>query len=214
MQWQWQCHRLASLALAGLLVLGVASLGYAQTTAQSKVESTRLMSELMSGKGQVGGPFTLLDQTGKKRTLAEFKGKVVLIYFGYMFCPDICPADLNNLAGLLKRLGKDSAQVQVIFITLDPARDTQEFIGKYVEYFDKRILGLRGTEQQTKQVATQYKTFYEKVSLKDNQYVIDHTAFTYIMNRNGKYLAFFPPGTSPERMEVMVREALATSEGS
>jgi protein SCO1/2 len=211
---QWQCHRLASLALAGVLVLGVASLGYAQTTAQSKVESTRLMSELMSGKGQVGGPFTLLDQTGKKRTLAEFKGKVVLIYFGYMFCPDICPTDLNNLAGLLKRLGKDSAQVQVIFITLDPARDTQEFIGKYVEYFDKRILGLRGTEQQTKQVATQYKTFYEKVSLKGNQYVIDHTAFTYIMNRAGKYLAFFPPGTSPERMEVMVREALATSEGS
>jgi len=168
------------------------------------------MNDLMSGKGQVGGPFTLLDQNGKKRTLAEFKGKVVLIYFGYMFCPDICPTDLSNLAGLLKRLGKDSEQVQVIFITLDPARDTQQFIGKYVEHFDKRILGLRGTEQQTKQVATQYKTFYEKVSLNDKQYVIDHTAFTYIMNRAGKYLAFFPPGTSPERMEVMVREALAT----
>ncbi|MBU3597879.1 SCO family protein [Polynucleobacter bastaniensis] len=208
MQW----HRPASLALAGALLLGVASLGYAQT-AQSRAESVRLMNDLMSGKGRVGGPFTLLDQNGKKRTLAEFKGKVVLIYFGYMFCPDICPTDLSNLAGLLKRLGKDSAQVQVIFITLDPARDTQEFIGKYVEYFDKRILGLRGTEQQTKQVATQYKTFYEKVGLKDGQYVIDHTAFTYIMNRNGKYLAFFPPGTSPERMEVMVREALATSEG-
>ena len=207
MQW----HRPASLALSGALLLGVTSLGYAQTD-QSRAESVRLMNDLMSGKGQVGGPFTLLDQNGKKRTLAEFKGKVVLIYFGYMFCPDICPTDLNNLAGLLKRLGKDSAQVQVIFITLDPTRDTQEFIGKYVEYFDKRILGLRGTEQQTKQVATQYKTFYEKVSLKDNQYVIDHTAFTYIMNRAGKYLAFFPPGTSPERMEVMVREALANPE--
>ena len=212
MQWQWQRHRLASLALAGALVLGVASLGYAQTTAQSKVESTRLMSELMSGKGQVGGPFTLLDHTGKKRSLAEFKGKVVLIYFGYMFCPDICPTDLSNLAALLKRLGKDSDQVQAIFITLDPARDTPELIGKYVQHFDKRILGLRGTEQQTKQVATQYKTFYEKVSLKGNQYVIDHTAFTYIVNRAGKYLAFFPPGTSPERMEVMVREALANPE--
>ena len=212
MQWQWQCHRLASLALAGVLVLGVASLGYAQTTAQSKAESTRLMSELMSGKGQVGGPFTLLDHTGKKRSLAEFKGKVVLIYFGYMFCPDICPTDLSNLAALLKRLGKDGDQVQTIFITLDPARDTPELIGKYVQHFDKRILGLRGTEQQTKQVATQYKTFYEKVSLKGNQYVIDHTAFTYIVNRAGKYLAFFPPGTSPERMEVMVREALANPE--
>jgi len=212
MQWQWQCLRPASLALAGALLLGVASLGYAQTTAQSKAESTRLMSELMSGKGQVGGPFTLLDHTGKKRSLAEFKGKVVLIYFGYMFCPDICPTDLSNLASLLKRLGKDSDQVQTIFITLDPARDTPELIGKYVQHFDKRILGLRGTEQQTKQVATQYKTFYEKVSLKGNQYVIDHTAFTYIVNRAGKYLAFFPPGTSPERMEVMVREALAKPE--
>jgi protein SCO1/2 len=208
MQW----HRPASLALAGVLVLGVASLGYAQTTAQSKAESTRLMSELMSGKGQVGGPFTLLDHAGKKRSLAEFKGKVVLIYFGYMFCPDICPTDLSNLALLLKRLGKDGDQVQTIFITLDPARDTPELIGKYVQHFDKRILGLRGTEQQTKQVATQYKTFYEKVSLKGNQYVIDHTAFTYIVNRAGKYLAFFPPGTSPERMEVMVREALVNPE--
>jgi protein SCO1/2 len=204
MQWHWT----ASLALAGILLLGVTPTGYAQT-AQSRAESTRLMSELMSGKGQVGGPFTLLDQTGKKRSLAEFKGKVVLIYFGYMFCPDICPTDLSNLAGLLKRLGKDSDQVQTIFITLDPARDTPELIGKYVQHFDKRILGLRGTEQQTKQVATQYKTFYEKVSQNGNQYVIDHTAFTFIMNRAGKYLAFFPPGTSPERMEVMVREALA-----
>ena len=102
--------------------------------------------------------------------------------------------------------------MQTIFITLDPARDTPELMGKYVQHFDKRILGLRGTEQQTKQVATQYKTFYEKVSLNGNQYVIDHTAFIYILNRAGKYLAFFPPGTSPERMEVMVREALAHDE--
>jgi cytochrome oxidase Cu insertion factor (SCO1/SenC/PrrC family) len=204
MQW----YSPASLALAGAFFLGTAHLSYAQT-AQSRAESTRLMSELMSGKGQVGGPFTLLDQTGKKRSLAEFKGKVVLIYFGYMSCPDICPTDLINLAGLLKRLGKESDQVQAIFITLDPARDTPELIGKYVQYFDKRILGLRGTEQETKQVATKYKTFYEKVSLKGNHYVIDHTAFIYIVNRAGKYLAFFPPGTSPERMEIMVREALA-----
>ena len=207
MQW----HRPASLTLAGVLLLGVASLGYAQTTAESRAESTRLMNDLMSGKGQVGGPFTLLDHTGKKRSLAEFKGKVVLIYFGYMFCPDICPTDLSNLAGLLKRLGKDSDQVQTIFITLDPERDTPELMVRYVQHFDKRILGLRGTEQQTKQVATQYKTFYEKVSLNGNQYVIDHTAFIYIMNRAGKYVAFFPPGTSPERMEIMVREALANS---
>jgi cytochrome oxidase Cu insertion factor (SCO1/SenC/PrrC family) len=207
MQWHWT----ASHVLAGVLLLGATPIGFAQTTAESRAESTRLMNDLMSGKGKVGGPFTLLDHTGKKRSLAEFKGKVVLIYFGYMFCPDICPTDLSNLAGLLKRLGKDSDQVQTIFITLDPERDTPELMGRYVQHFDKRILGLRGTEQQTKQVATQYKTFYEKVSLNGNQYVIDHTAFIYIMNRAGKYVAFFPPGTSPERMEIMVREALANS---
>jgi len=207
MHWHWT----ASHVLAGVLLLGATPIGFAQTTPESRAESTRLMNDLMSGKGQVGGPFTLLDHTGKKRSLAEFKGKVVLIYFGYMFCPDICPTDLSNLAGLLKRLGKDSDQVQTIFITLDPERDTPELIGRYVQHFDKRILGLRGTEQQTKQVATQYKTFYEKVSLNGNQYVIDHTAFIYIMNRAGKYVAFFPPGTSPERMEIMVREVLANS---
>jgi cytochrome oxidase Cu insertion factor (SCO1/SenC/PrrC family) len=196
----------ASFALAAIILSGSAQ-GQTQI-AQSKAESTQLMNDLMSGKGKVGGPFTLVDSSGKERSLAEFKGKIVLIYFGYMFCPDICPTDLYNLASLLMRLGKDSAQVQVIFITLDPARDTPELMGKYVQHFDKRILGLRGTEQQTKQVATQYKTFYEKVSLNGNQYVIDHTAFIYIMNRTGKYVAFFPPGTSPERMEVMVKEAI------
>jgi protein SCO1/2 len=168
------------------------------------------MNELMSGKGNVGGPFTLSDQFGKSRSLSEFKGKIVLIYFGYMFCPDVCPTDLANVARLLKLLGKDSNQVQAIFITLDPARDTQDLVGKYTNHFDNRILGLRGTETLTKEIATKYKTFYEKVNVRGSQYLIDHTAFVYIMNRQGKYLAFFPPGTSAERMEVMVRDALLT----
>jgi protein SCO1/2 len=127
-----------------------------------------------------------------------------------MFCPDVCPTDLANVARLLKLLGKDSNQVQAIFITLDPVRDTQDLIGKYTNHFDSRILGLRGTETLTKEIATKYKTFYEKVNVRGNQYLIDHTAFVYIMNRQGKYLAFFPPGTSAERMEVMVRDALLT----
>lgn len=200
---------LVSLMLTGLLTLGIISQSKGQTE-QSRAGSVRLMSELMSGASKVGGPFTLTDQFGKTRSLADFKGKVVLIYFGYMFCPDVCPTDLSNIATLLRLLGKDGDQVQVIFITLDPLRDTQDLIGKYVQFFDKRILGLRGSEAQTKKIATKYKTSYEKVSIKGNQYLIDHTAFIYIMNREGKYLAFFPPGTLPERMETMVREALIT----
>ena len=202
--------RLASILLASFIFLGISPIHSLAQTAQSRAESARLMNELMSGKGNVGGPFTLSDQFGKSRNLSEFKGKIVLIYFGYMFCPDVCPTDLANVARLLKLLGKDSNQVQAIFITLDPARDTQDLIGKYTNHFDNRILGLRGTETLTKEIATKYKTFYEKVNVRGNQYLIDHTAFVYIMNRQGKYLAFFPPGTSAERMEVMVRDALLT----
>lgn len=196
------------LTVAGLLLAAVLPCSLAQTS-QSRADATRLMSELMSGKGVVGGPFTLTDHLGQTRSLAEFQGKLVLIYFGYMFCPDICPTDLANIARLLALLDKDSSNVQAIFITLDPTRDTQDLIGKYVGHFDKRILGLRGTEAQTKELATQYKTFYEKVNVNQQQYLIDHTAFIYLMNRDGKYVAFFPPGTIPERMATMVREELA-----
>lgn len=183
---------------------------FAQSTQQSRAESARLMNELMSGKGDIGGPFSLTDQNGRLRSLSEFNGKITLIYFGYMFCPDVCPTDLANLSQLLKRLGPLSNKVQVIFITLDPVRDTQELIGNYVNHFDKRILGLRGTEAQTKEIATKYKTFYEKVKTKGDQYLIDHTAFVYIMNQQGKYYAFFPPGTSSDRMEIMIRELLTS----
>lgn len=198
----------AVLAAAGLLLATALPCSVAQTS-ESRAEATRLMSELMSGKGNVGAPFTLTDSQGKARSLSDFQGKVVLIYFGYMFCPDICPTDLANIARLLALLDTDSAKVQAIFITLDPARDTQELIGQYVGHFDKRILGLRGTEAQTKELATQYKTFYEKIKVNGRQYLVDHTAFIYLMDRAGKYVAFFPPGTTPERMATMVREELS-----
>lgn len=198
----------AGLTVAVLMLAAVLPSSMAQI-AQPRADATRLMSELMSGKATVGGPFTLTDHLGQTRSLAEFEGKLVLIYFGYMFCPDICPTDLANIARLLVLLEKDSAQVQAIFITLDPTRDTQELIGQYVGHFDKRILGLRGTESQTKELATQYKTFYEKVRVNGQQYLVDHTAFIYLMNRAGKYVAFFPPGTTPERMATMVRDELS-----
>ncbi|NCA08766.1 MAG: SCO family protein [Burkholderiaceae bacterium] len=184
-----------SLWLTGFFFsLLVVSSCFAQSTQQSRAESARLMNELMSGKGDIGGPFSLTDQNGKLRSLSEFNGKITLIYFGYMFCPDVCPTDLANLSQLLKRLGPLSNKVQVIFITLDPVRDTQELMRNYVNHFDKRILGLRGTETQTKEIATKYKTFYEKVKTKGNQYLIDHTAFIYIMDQKGNIMHFSHQG--------------------
>jgi protein SCO1/2 len=168
------------------------------------------MNELMSGKAPVGGPFTLTDQHGKRRSLSDFRGKLVLLYFGYTFCPDVCPTDLLAMARLMALMGADAGQVQPVFVTLDPARDTAAVLREYAAAFDARIVALRGSEAETRRVATLYKTFYEKPGAAGSKnYVIDHTAFIYLIDREGRYVAFFPPGTTPERMQVMVREALA-----
>lgn len=197
-------HRLvAGLALALCLA------GPALAQEPRRADAARLMNELMSGKAPVGGPFTLTDQHGKVRRLSDFRGKVVLLYFGYTFCPDVCPTDLLTLKRLLQLMGKDADRLQAIFVTLDPERDTQDLLRDYMAAFDARFLALRGTEADTLRVATSYKTFYEKVPLAGTTtYLIDHTAFIYLLDRDGKYVAFFPPGTTPERMQVMVREQL------
>jgi len=172
-----------------------------------RADAARLMNELMSGKKAVGGPFTLVDGSNKPRSLADFRGKLVLLYFGYLFCPDVCPTDLARIAAMMNSLGAEGAAVQPLFITLDPLRDTPTLIKEYAAAFHPRIIALRGSEEETQKIATSYKVFYEKVP-QGGTYFIDHTAYTFLIDRNGKYIAFFPPGTHADRMAVMVREAL------
>jgi protein SCO1/2 len=198
---------LARMAACGALTFGL--LGSALAEAPPRADAARLMNELMSGKAQVGGPFTLTDQHGKRRSLSDFRGKLVLLYFGYTFCPDVCPTDLLAMARLMALMGVDADKVQPVFVTLDPARDSAVVLRAYAAAFDARFVALRGTETETRRVATLYKTYYEKVGpAGSDNYVIDHTAFIYLIDRDGRYVAFFPPGTTPERMQVMVREAL------
>ena len=196
------------MAVGCALALGL--MGDVLGEAPRRAEAAKFMNDLMSGKGQVGGPFTLADPDGRKRSLSDFRGKLVLLYFGYTFCPDVCPTDLLAMAQLMALMGSDANMVQPVFVTLDPARDTAAVLRQYVPAFDARFVALRGTEAETRRVATLYRTFYEKVHPPGAKgYVIDHTAFIYLINREGRYVAFFPPGTTPERMQVMVREALA-----
>jgi cytochrome oxidase Cu insertion factor (SCO1/SenC/PrrC family) len=172
-------------------------------------DPARLMNELMSGRAAVGAPFTLTDQWGKPRSLAEFRGKVVLLYFGYTFCPDVCPTDLAAIAAMLRSLGPQATEVQPVFITLDPARDTPEVLRDYVGAFHPSFVALRGSEPETRRVATSFKVYYEKAPLPQSEaYLVDHMAFTFLLDRNGHYVAFFPPGTRSERIAVMVRDAL------
>ena len=202
---------LAVLAIALVVAAGYIAWRPAQSDeAPRRVDAARLMNDLMSGKVPVGGPFTLTDQRGKRVSLTDFRGKVVALYFGYTFCPDACPTDLIAIAGMIELLGVDGAKVQPVFVTLDPERDTPARLGPYVESFNPRFVALSGDARETRDVATTYKVFFEKVQQPGaGNYLIDHTAFIYIIDAQGNYAGFIPPGTSGERMATLVREVLA-----
>lgn len=205
----WRALIFLVVALAGVSAAFYAT-GDKPSEDAGREQAARLMNELMSGKSPVGGTFRLTDQHGSERSLEDFRGKLMLLYFGYTFCPDVCPTDLLAIGRLLQVLGREGRNVQPVFVTLDPGRDTQENLGKYASAFHPRLVALRGSERETRRVATAYKVYYEKVTQPGSVgYVIDHTAFIFLLDRKGKYVAFFPPGTSVERMAVMIREALA-----
>ena len=166
------------------------------------------MNELMSGKTPVGAPFALRDPAGKVRKLDEFRGRLVLLYFGYTHCPDVCPTDLVAIASALNELGPQAADIQPVFITLDPARDTPAVLREYAPAFHPSFVALRGSEAETKRIATSYKVFYEKVPDGNGGYAIDHAALTFLLDRQGQYVGFFPPGTRPERMATMLKDQL------
>jgi protein SCO1/2 len=131
--------------------------------------------------------FALTDHTGKPRTLADYKGKVVVMFFGFTQCPDVCPTTMAEMSAVMKQLGPQAEQVQVLFVTVDPERDTKELLSQYVPAFDQRFVGLYGTPEQTAAVAKEFKVFYSKVEGKTpGSYSIDHTAASYIFDRNGK----------------------------
>lgn len=179
--------------------------------AERRAEAARLMGELMSGKHPVGGPFVLADADGRRVALADFRGRLVLLYFGYANCPDICPTDLAIIAQALGRLGAAEGEVQPLFITLDPERDQPGVLREYAAAFHPRLVALTGSEAEVRRVATDYKVFFEKVPLPGTPtYAIDHTPYTFLLDRDGKFVILFPPGTPAERMEVMLREQLAS----
>lgn len=154
--------------------------------------------------------FDLPDFDGKRRTLADFKGKVTAVFFGYTQCPDACPTTMAELAGIEKTLGPDAARVQVIFITLDPARDTGPLLKRYVANFHPDFLALRGDDAQTREVAREFKVFYEKVPGKTaDGYTMDHTAGTYIFDAQGRLRLFARQNMDPVQLTEDLKALLA-----
>jgi protein SCO1/2 len=154
--------------------------------------------------------FSLIDHTGKPRSLADFKGKAVVLFFGYTHCPDVCPTTMADLAKVMKQLGPEAASVQVLFVTLDPKRDTAAVLSQYVPSFDPRFLGLYGDEAATKKVAKDFHVFFEvRSGTSPDSYTLDHTAGTFVFDREGRLRLFVNYGMEPEKIAADLKRLLS-----
>lgn len=159
---------------------------------------------------ELGGPFTLVDSQGQTVTEQDFLGKPLLIYFGYTYCPDVCPTELGTIAAALDQLGPEGAHSQPVFVSVDPERDKPEDMGEYVEMFHPRLIGLTGSPEQVAKAAKAWRVYYAKVELTGpDDYAMDHSAYSYLMGADGKLLAVFPHQTPPAEMARVIREKLA-----
>ncbi len=151
----------------------------------------------------------LTDHTGTPRTLEDFKGKVVLMFFGFTHCPDVCPTTMLDLKNTMKLLGDKADEVQVLFVTVDPERDTQEILAKFVPSFDSRFIGLRGDAEQTAETVKNFKIYYAKVPGKsENDYSIDHSAGMYAFDKQGKVRLYLGYGQKAEDIASDVQNLL------
>ena len=147
-----------------------------------------------------GRDIRLTDHTGKPRTLADFKGKVVAVFFGYTHCPDVCPVTLGELAMVANELGKDAERMQVLFVTVDPARDTPEVLAKYVPSFNPSFLGLYGDAEATARTAKEFKVFFNAQAASGGNYSVDHSAGTYIYDPAGRLRLFASYGQGAPKL--------------
>jgi protein SCO1/2 len=197
--------RLLAVIVAGFLIgaLGGAALLVLSQGGQGPAVQT-------SGKALIGGPFTLVGRDGKPVTDQAFRGKYMMVFFGFTHCPDICPAELQVMAAALDELGPKANEIIPIFITLDPERDTPMVVSDYVTNFSPRFVGLTGSSEQIAAAAKAYRVVYSKFQ-QDNSssdYSIDHSAFVYLMGKDGEYITHFAYGTPLSQMTETLRRYL------
>ncbi|MBK9615262.1 MAG: SCO family protein [Uliginosibacterium sp.] len=165
----------------------------------------------ISGK-DYGAALTLRDQYGQVRRMADFRGKVVAVFFGYTQCPDVCPTNLALFQNLLAKLGQDAERLAVVFVTVDPERDSAERLTMYMNAFDSRFIALRGTPEETAQVAKAFGVIYAKQGdVAAGRYSVDHTASTYLFDHLGKTRLMERYGETPARIEADLRQLLAAA---
>lgn len=207
------------LTLAVIAMLAITSVNLFAT----KENNNSLPTDSSSGKATIGGNFTLTDTKGKTVSDTDFRGKYMLVFFGFTHCPDVCPTTMATITRTWELLGKDADGIAPIFITIDPKRDTPEQMASYIQNFDHRIVGLTGTENQIKTAADAYKAFYSEASAKEETdehgkkehgnhhqadgYTMEHSAFLYLMGKKGEYITHFPYTISPDDLAKKLKES-------
>ena len=176
-QWIW-------VALAGFLGFSTAALGTAYIISSRAVHGVT--------PTRIGGPFTLVDDTGATVTEKTLAGKPYVMYFGYTFCPDVCPTTLLDLSRWIQKLGPDADRLNYVFVTVDPERDRVQSLRTYLSSFDKRIRGYTGTAAEIAQIANEYRVYYKKVPSEDGGYTMDHFAGIYLMGPDNTFITVMP----------------------
>ena len=191
------------------LVLFAAGFGgiYAFLTAAGKTQS--------EGTALIGGPFSLTDANGKRVTERDFRGKLMLVFFGYTHCPDVCPTELQTLSDVMEKLGGDAGKLAPIFISLDPERDTPQVLADYMKNFSPRIVALTGDEKDIASAAKAYRVYYRKAAAGgEENYAVDHSAFVYLMDAEGKYVTHFAFNMPLDSMLAVLRKKIAADNAS
>lgn len=191
-----------------LLLIGIVIVAFVIVVAGSEYFAKRGSSadgtKTESSGPSVGGPFTLVNHKGETVTDKDFLGGYMLIFFGYTYCPDVCPTVLSDISSVLDMLGDEkAAKITPVFVSVDPARDTPEHLAEYVTFFNPRTVGLTGTEEQIKAVARAYRVYYRKNEPKGadpQDYLVDHTSIIYLVGPDGKLVTHFSHGTDPKAM--------------
>ena len=198
--------------VVGVVAIGVV-MGAAAAIAVFPDARRRLLpsaAQTVSGKALIGGPFSLTDSSGKHITDKDFRGRDMLVFFGFTSCPDICPASLQLMSTVLDKLGPKADRITPIFITIDPERDTAPKLDEYVKHFSSRIVGLTGTPEEIAAAAKAYRVYYNKVPNKvvPGDYTMDHTGIIYLMDANGDYVTHFTPATPVDDMTAKLANLL------
>ncbi len=171
-----------------------------------------------SGDGRIGGKFSMIDHRGRQVTERDFHGKFMLIFFGYTFCPDICPTELQTMSEVLDALGRDAEKVRPVFATIDPERDTAPVLADYLSNFHARFIGLTGTKGQVADTARTFGVYYARVKSRnapdrnpdgEKEYLMNHSAFIFLMDGDGRFRAAFRAGIGNDGMVRRIRAELA-----